>query len=276
MFLNEGHKKDNNSGIRQGARNAITRIDVEKSESHIVFMIQKAEKLTTAIYLITDFLDTKESFRWKIRDSALSFLSFINNLKYGALISEKEHDVKKAISSLFQITSLLDLALSIRFISQMNYSILKDEYQDLYNTLCSELQTNKPKDNLFFPQGFFEIQGQNKGHPIKDNHKGQNKAINVLNNKDLSLVNVANNGIETIEKNSNNLLISTKKTERQETILRFLKSRGDASIKDIVNVISGCGEKTVQRELLSLIKNGIICKIGERRWSKYALVAQAL
>ncbi len=273
MFLDEGHKKDNNVEIGHSAKNTITRVDIEERDGRTVFIIQKAEKLTTAIYLITDFLDTKESFRWKIRDSALSFLSFINNLRYSAPISEKEYIVKQAISALCQITSLLDLALSIRFISQMNYSILKDEYQNLYDVLCSELQTNKPKDNVFFPQGFFEIHDKNKGHYIKDRYKRQNKVQNVLENKDVPVTNDDNKETQNIKQN-NNLLTSNKKTERQETILKFLKSRGDASIKDITNVISGCGEKTIQRELLSLIKNGIIRKTGERRWSRYVLASQ--
>jgi len=57
----------------------------------------------------------------------------------------------------------------------------------------------------------------------------------------------------------------------EQSILDFIKGHNDVSIKDIVPNITGCSEKTVQRELISLIKEGKIKKIGERRWSKYSI-----
>jgi hypothetical protein len=59
--------------------------------------------------------------------------------------------------------------------------------------------------------------------------------------------------------------------DRQEAILSVIKSRGRASIKDISTIIRGVSEKTVQRELLTLISVGKVSKQGERRWSTYSL-----
>ncbi len=36
-------------------------------------------------------------------------------------------------------------------------------------------------------------------------------------------------------------------------------------------MIDDCGEKTIQRELVSMMKEGSIKKEGERRWSQYSL-----
>jgi hypothetical protein len=58
-------------------------------------------------------------------------------------------------------------------------------------------------------------------------------------------------------------------TERMSQILSFIQKNKQASIKDIAAVIKGCSEKTIQRELLSLIQQGLIKKVGERRWSVY-------
>jgi Fic family protein len=62
--------------------------------------------------------------------------------------------------------------------------------------------------------------------------------------------------------------------ERAERILDFLrkqKSQGGqgASIKDIAATIKGCSEKTIQRELGVLIEEGLVRRVGERRWSQY-------
>ena len=48
------------------------------------------------------------------------------------------------------------------------------------------------------------------------------------------------------------------------------------AIKDIVDKIKAgefgvypCGEKTLQRELVSMAKDGVLNKTGEKRWSRY-------
>ena len=60
--------------------------------------------------------------------------------------------------------------------------------------------------------------------------------------------------------------------DRAERIKTVLEAAGEASIKDISEVITDCSEKTIQRELNSLIDNGLVKREGERRWSRYSLV----
>ncbi len=56
---------------------------------------------------------------------------------------------------------------------------------------------------------------------------------------------------------------------RAEQILSFVRDNGGTGIKDIHSVISDCSEKTIQRELQSLIEKGLVKREGERRWSRY-------
>lgn len=58
---------------------------------------------------------------------------------------------------------------------------------------------------------------------------------------------------------------------RRERILSFLKDNHGATIKDIMSVVPDCSEKTVQRELIQLIKDNAITREGERRWSTYSV-----
>ncbi|MEK7062719.1 MAG: DeoR family transcriptional regulator, partial [Patescibacteria group bacterium] len=58
----------------------------------------------------------------------------------------------------------------------------------------------------------------------------------------------------------------------QKTIIEIIKTKGKVNIKDISKLIKGCSEKTIQRKLISLVKNGILKKEGERRWSRYSLI----
>lgn len=58
-------------------------------------------------------------------------------------------------------------------------------------------------------------------------------------------------------------------SERVTLILSTIRKNKQASIKDIAAVVKGCSEKTIQRELGSLIEQGLVRKVGERRWSLY-------
>lgn len=57
--------------------------------------------------------------------------------------------------------------------------------------------------------------------------------------------------------------------ERAERILDYIRRQGSVSIKEIASTIKGCSEKTIQRELISLIQAGLVRRVGERRWSHY-------
>jgi DeoR/GlpR family transcriptional regulator of sugar metabolism len=67
--------------------------------------------------------------------------------------------------------------------------------------------------------------------------------------------------------------ISKGQQTRQAIILAFIRAKLSVSIKDICQLpdaeIKGCSEKTIQRELADLIRQGLIKKVGERRWSQY-------
>lgn len=58
-------------------------------------------------------------------------------------------------------------------------------------------------------------------------------------------------------------------SDRTERILDVVRKRGSVSIKDIAAVVRGCSEKTIQRELALLIHQGLVKRVGERRWSHY-------
>jgi len=61
------------------------------------------------------------------------------------------------------------------------------------------------------------------------------------------------------------------KSSRQEAILSVLATKGPSYIKDISLVVREVSEKTIQRELATLVEEGSVERSGERRWTTYAL-----
>lgn len=64
---------------------------------------------------------------------------------------------------------------------------------------------------------------------------------------------------------------SSPTQDRRERIKTILEAKGEASIKDISDIITDCSEKTLQRELNAMIEENIVKRQGERRWSKYSI-----
>ena len=63
----------------------------------------------------------------------------------------------------------------------------------------------------------------------------------------------------------------TERDERQENILKILKQKKDAKIGDLALLMSDVNQKTIQRDLNDLVEQGLVIKMGERRWSVYNL-----
>jgi hypothetical protein len=67
-------------------------------------------------------------------------------------------------------------------------------------------------------------------------------------------------------------LPSQKSDSRRARILSVIRTIGHANIKDISAVVTDCSEKTIQREVIAMIDEGILGKEGERRWSMYHII----
>lgn len=67
-------------------------------------------------------------------------------------------------------------------------------------------------------------------------------------------------------------LVYSQLTDRAERIKTVLEAKPQATVKDIAEVVTDVSEKTIQRELNSLIEKGQVVREGERRWSRYSVV----
>lgn len=66
-------------------------------------------------------------------------------------------------------------------------------------------------------------------------------------------------------------MVYSQLVDRSARIKTVLEAKPEATIKDIAEVITDVSEKTIQRELNSLIEKGQVIRQGERRWSKYSI-----
>lgn len=229
-----------------------------------VFIYKKTEKLVTAFYLVTNFFSDNEPMKWALRKKAGDILSFI--LGYKDMFLSQHKDFSDNIKTkVLELISLLGIASRSGLVSSMNFSILEQEFVNLIKTIDSqailnkELQANNLSKSFFYvpaPEASLQRDGRNIGG--NEIYESPRTVPKVLDNyiKDTNII---------TDKSP------LKKTNRQNLIIVLLKKKNNLNIKDISQVIKGCSEKTIQRELISLILSGAVKKTGERRWSRYSL-----
>jgi hypothetical protein len=203
-------------------------------------LILKSHKIASAVYLITGFFNDSEPLKWRLRSLSAD------------LVSEGQKD---KLMLLRDIRSLFTVAKAANLLSEQNYDILAQEIgrfqESLNNPLDKELFKEDPpleralpepkpvavvKDKIIQEPYRRELLGEPLPRPLKDFGA-----------------------------------VSVKKNSRQSVIIGLLKRKKEIMIKDVSPLISGCSEKTIQRELSAMVAAGILRKMGEKRWSRYTL-----
>jgi hypothetical protein len=215
-------------------------------------------------------MDDKESIRQTLRTTCVDTISdFYCPIKVsfsdsGKMIGDK---IKKHVA---HIVSLLDIGYNGGLISQMNYNILKEEYLKLDQALDKLKMTEGAETFILSGQLFGESLDDLKP-VVKDTSKMS------FTNIDQPIARPQPRKIVKVNKGQN--VIKDKgqdKTARQDMIMAVIKTGEQLTIKDIITQIrvsnSGidCSEKTIQRDLIHLVLNGLLNKRGERRWSRYS------
>lgn len=202
--------------------------------------LAKSHKIASAVYLITGFFNDPEPLKWKLR--ALS----------ADLVSESQKD---KITTLRDIMALLAIARTAHLISEANYEILNREVvkfqEELENPLNKELFREPAPIEKSLP-------AQAGPQTVKD------KTVSVPSRRELLSL-PSPRPLKAFG------AVSVKKNGRQSIIIGLLKRKKEIMIKDVSPLISGCSEKTIQRELSAMVTAGILRKIGEKRWSRYSL-----
>ena len=232
---------DKNKKFHEFALNSV----LFKGRSDWYFCFLKSEKIAQVLFFLTDRApsDVAEGLHTLCSD-ALGLPSTIAHFAGG------EVELQVVLADLFALLSSVRLAGARGFIVEQNVSVLLEEYETLAQRLAESVHLSPfaYADDFAIP----EIEGSATPYPLGPGHraglpkppfvkdiKGQNKAI------------------------------SKGQQERSTTILDFIVANKRVSIKDLVGVVRNCSEKTIQRELGLLIQQGLVQKVGERRWSLY-------
>lgn len=217
------------------------------SSDYRTYIVKKSERLASALYVVTGFIQTNEPMRKRLRTGSLDIIALSTRPSGMSL-----EGIEKFKALCVEMGALLTTARGAGLLSQMNAGLLSEEYALLGSFVSENSQTLREGKQLAFET--LPAPSPDRVEPISN--KGQVRSTQEKKKITKRQVPQTNGS----------------QSDRKRTILNLIDAKGKISIKDAVSMIPGVSEKTIQRELLAMVKDGLILKEGERRWSTYKKV----
>ena len=272
MFGDEKNLKDSNSPLPSLPLDKGEELGggVSYIKTNKLATVNRAGKLIAALYMVTDIMDKEEPLRNKLRTLGVNIISDVSSTPVNTL------------PKISEIMSFLDIAGAVNLISEMNANILRKEFFELKKAIEESTQTLKASYTEVDLSELFNNDFSLPGAHISSTHLGVQKGSTLLKAlKDISSpTRLAGAMAKRVEKPMSNrgprtnLNFEVLKGQRRDEIISIIKaSSNGVTITDIKMKATGplvsCGEKTLQRELIGMFKDGVLKKTGKKRWSRY-------
>jgi DNA-binding transcriptional ArsR family regulator len=246
-----------------------------EQNEHLLMLFRRTERLTTALYLVTNLFHDSEPLKWTLRERGVYLLSNVLPLRGKPLSTEVRERLRPAVS---EIVGHLDIAKIAGIVSDMNSSVLKREYISLVEHL-EELKDIPADKTALESKTSTEgeailsdiIKDIYKRHSIGHTDKGHHLMSFTSKSRQDGSRAGTRKGELTQGKYGSPMRDGQEPLRRKNQVLKLFQEGQKHTIKDIASAIGGVSEKTVQRDLMTLVSQGTLKKEGERRWSRYSL-----
>ena len=245
------HTNNNDFVLEKSIFNNIFEKDIRR-----VFIYKKAERLAKALHLIAPAFSESVSLRNRIDAIAIGLID-------AAVVPPGI--ARTALSrELLALSSVLAIARTGGLLSSMNTELIVREAHILLQEIAGYEEPRLFLDEAPTLSGIAKI--AQKKEVLQNNHaliakqkeprQSIQRAVPISDKRHIKDNTNAPSGVIK---------------DRREAIMSVIRNKGNVSIKDISTMIRGVSEKTIQRELATLIESHEIMKQGERRWSTYSL-----
>ncbi|MFH1402206.1 MAG: hypothetical protein ABIG87_01100 [Patescibacteria group bacterium] len=238
-----------------------------QNDLYLTFFVKKVERIVSVLYLLTSYFPESEILKWKLREQGVALMSDSVSLNKNQ-VSYKDKIFSNIQNTILEIISFLEVASVANLVSEMNIEIFKREFNLLLSLISNNQQKLKEQILPYLDGNCFKIKDKNLR--LKEIKNVLESVKDIVPDKGHS----KGQGLFSAPNAKRPLISNTeKKGSRRDNIMKLLSKGQKMTIKDISKVIGDCGSKTIQRELQAMMKEKIINKEGERRWSKYFLSA---
>lgn len=215
-------------------------------------LAEKAKRLMVATFLISEILKDTNQIKASLRSTSIDLYE-----------EATTGNGSVCINLLMRLNGYYFVLKNLNQLPDENFEILDNECRKLIEHVEMEYRLGDNSILELLQAG--KIHKGHKGHEMTDrislSRRGDNSAFN-------SSVRTLSNSNSQQDKLPNGINM------RRSAILSIVRKIGTVGIKDIALTLSDISEKTIQRELVAMVNEGILRKDGDRRWSRYSVVAK--
>jgi hypothetical protein len=245
----------------------------KKDSSALSYILEKSSKIASVTLLVADVLDGNSELKSELQRSAIGLVRDA---------AKSVHSLEKRDSFFTYITTLVtivDTAGRAGQLSRMNAETLSDELLGLGEFVHA---IDWSRGRRYIDEGYFGESAPRElfvSEPtVKETETYKSHSRDMYVRPSQPRQTYSDSYTHAVEKDTEQKQsfqykerVQEVQKDRRATILGLVQKKDRISVKDVASVIKDCSEKTLQRELLALVKQGVLKKEGERRWSTYSL-----
>ncbi len=217
-----------------------------QDEAYYKYIFKKTEKIVSVIFYVSNSLETDKKSEAMLEDILVAARAvhdkILRTLEMRAHLAEDS--LREAAHSLIVLDSKLRVAATVGLISPEVLHVLAVEVDGVLRGLNKYLVRTSAFDDLDYKVAVAAPEAPKADRP---------RAV-------------------AADRVAASSAAGDEASDRRERVKVVLRAKGEATIKDISDIITDVSSKTIQRELNAMIGDNIVKRQGERRWSKYSLV----
>ena len=220
------------------------------NDNYYRHIFKKTEKIISVVFYILNNIESNKKSETLVSNIAgkahFAHENALRTLEVKPMSSKEV--LEQFAQSLVGLDSTLRIASAAGVITQEVLTVLVNEIDTVMRGLRTYIVSNYNAEELVFGSSFTGTPSPYTEAPIVRTQK-----------------------VKPVSSTTETQSPTATPDDRRTRIKTILEAKGDATIKDISEIITDISEKTIQRELNAMIDENLVKRQGERRWSKYSL-----
>ena len=240
-------------------------------------LIKNLQQITMAVYMVTDCVEDEEPLRNEARSAVLMSMKSVS--KVMGNVQTHSAEFRSAHANMQLLREHVSVLEVMGYVSAMNANILNTEIDKFIARLDTSILDIDSPHEARIPLRNDMTFGVDLGELFYKRNTGEEALVNDDNSSNTANV-APSTGYSTLGKIEKEM----GKLKRKSTILKLFRElptvagEKTLSMNELIEKYTRFGgegqisEKTLGRELLEMIADGTLEKIGTKRWVKYRLV----
>jgi hypothetical protein len=243
------------------------------SKRSLLVYVQKIGKIVAAIYLVTDVMEAQLPLTTSLRGQSLELMNEGYRILTGEHISSD--DLARFTVRIEQVMTLVEIGSISHHVTPMNADIIRSELAKVRELLLEDIVSlrNRERESgariLAIPHAAIgaDLMKDRSFDELVNRHESKRHQNDIK-----TTLTTQNDITKSINDIKTTLPTEAVYIDRQKEILNALRTRKLSTMADIKLMVTRYSDKTIQRDIASLVEMGLVKREGNKRWAVYSVI----